>query len=67
MTNTINEQGPGRVSRHCADHCVTNVLDISQRNIPRARRNDFMNNANNRDGVRMLNENNVFHIEVNQD
>jgi len=66
MTNRINALGPGTVSRHAADPDVLNVMDLSQRNIPRARHNDFFDNGNAMDGVRILNENRVFHIEIHQ-
>lgn len=66
MTDRINALGPGTVSRHAADHNVLNVMDLSQRNIPRARHNDFFTNGNAMDGVRILNENRVFHIEIHQ-
>jgi RHS repeat-associated protein len=66
MTNTINEVGPGNVSSHAANPAELNVMDISQRNIPVSRYTPFMNAANSRDGVRMLNENRVFHIEIRQ-
>ena len=66
MTNRIIEIGPGNVSRHAANPSEINVLDISQRNIPANSRTKFQNAANRREGVRMLNENRVFHIEINQ-
>ncbi len=66
MTDRINALGPGTVSRHAADHNVLNVMDLSQRNIPRARHNNFFTNGNAMEGVRILNENRVFHIEIHQ-
>ena len=63
MTNAINEIGPENVSRHAANPAVINVMDVSQRTI----RNhaQFIQAAEQR-GVRILNENNVFHLEIPQ-
>ena len=66
MTNRINELGPENVSRHAANPNELNVVDISQRNVPTERHTLFINAANRRNGVRALNENRVFHVEIQQ-
>lgn len=64
MTKAILNEGPSNVSRHAADPAVVNVIDISIRRLanPAAFKEAAMSNP----VIRLLDENNVFHLEIQQ-
>ena len=65
MEAKINELGPSTVSRHCADHNVLNVFDISIRRLSNS--NNFLTNLQSRAEVsQVLIENGVYHVEIPQ-
>ena len=64
MTNKINELGPSTVSRHAANPSILNVIDISIRRL--AHPEEFRRAIETYPGIRLLNENDVFHIEISQ-
>ena len=69
MTNKINELGPSNVSKHCGNHKILNVFDISilRLNNP----NDFYNEAKKHVGSDIYNliyepKRNCYHFEIKQ-
>ncbi len=65
MEAKINELGSSTVSRHCADHNVLNVFDISIRRLSNS--NNFLTNLQSRAEVsQVLIENGVYHVEIPQ-
>ena len=64
MTNKINELGPSTVSRHAANPSILNVIDISIRRL--AHPEEFRRAIEAYPDIRLLNENEVFHIEIPQ-
>jgi hypothetical protein len=62
MVTEINAQGPQNVSLHCADPAVISVVDVPLSAFNGTNRALFRNSVEPR-VTRVLNENNVFHIE----
>jgi len=64
MTKAINQEGPTKVSRHAVDPAILNVVDISIRRLANPAR--FKTAAASNPLVRLLDENKVFHLEIQQ-
>ena len=63
MKSKINEVGPEKVSKHCADSSILNVFDISQAELSNPR--DFKSKIESKVD-KVLDENACYHIEINQ-
>jgi len=63
MVRKINELGPSNVSPHCADFNILNVVDIS---IARLANADLFKSTIISYPIRLLDENEVFHVEIKQ-
>ncbi|WP_305821605.1 hypothetical protein [Massilia brevitalea] len=62
MTNAILAQGPSNVSKHCADPATISVVDVPLSNFSANGRTLFRAIAAARS--RLLEENNVYHMEI---
>ena len=66
MTNKIYELGPSRVSKHCADFNVVNVIDIPRRSLGN-NKEKFKSEAIKLLGrTNVLDENNCYHLVIHQ-
>ena len=63
MEERIIELGPSNVSRHCADHNQINVFDVAISRLTNSER--FLTEIRAQ-ADRVLDENNCYHIEINQ-
>ena len=66
MTNKINELGASKVSRHCADFNIVNVVDIPHSSLGK-NKEKFKNEAIKLlSKINVLDENNCYHIVIHQ-
>lgn len=64
MTTEINKQGPGNVSKHCANLSTLNVLDIAKSSIDG--NIEQIKTTLSQMGIKVLDENGCLHLEIPQ-